>query len=164
MFTFGFVSSVTRDDVFRDSYKVWTERKEGLQKIVRDPQCPDKSVEQMTGWFHRLYGDSSVCFRELLERENAILRQICPLNLKKRNESLVEQGRVNADRMADFLSQKNPWFTKGPGELMLRRFFDMFAMQRLGYTGCEEEQTRLSFQIAKEFADGVVEQMGLVRY
>ncbi|AMQ10791.1 hypothetical protein [Brazilian marseillevirus] len=164
MFTFGFVTSVSRDDVLEDSYKVWTERKEGLQKIVRDPECPDRSAEQMSRWFQKYYGDSFVCFRELLERENAILRQICPKNLQKRNNSLVQQGRTNADRMAEFLSQKNPWFTKGAGELMLRRFFDMFAMQKLGYDGCEEEQTRLSFQIAKEFADGVIEQMGLVRY
>ncbi|AEA07093.1 conserved hypothetical protein [Lausannevirus] len=164
MFTFGFVPSVTRSDVVRDSYRVWTERKEGLQKIVRDPKCSDSSVGQMSLWFQKYYGESFVCLRELLEREDAILRQICPKNLKKRNDSLIEQGRVNADRMAEFFSQKNPWFTVGMGELMLRRFFDMFAMQKLGYPECETEQTRLSFQIAEQFSDGLVEQMGLVRY
>lgn len=164
MFTFGFTSSVSRADVFRDSYRVWTERKEGLQKIIREPECSDSSIGQMSLWFRKYYGETFVCLAELLEREDAIIRELCPKNSKKRNESLLAQGRTNADRMVEFLSQKNPWFTKGVGELMLRRFFDMFAMQKLGYSGCEDEQTRLSFQIAESFADGLVEQMGLVRY
>nr|WRK65147.1 hypothetical protein MarFTME_102 [Marseillevirus futianmevirus] len=160
MFTFGFVRTATHGGIFRDSYRVWTERKESLQKLVEGKEC-DSSIPKMLSWFSTFYPGSVVCFEELLQREDAILSRLSQVDGKE-FEKLVAQGRTNAERMADFLSQCNPWFLKGPGTLMLQRFFDMFVMQKLGYQGCGDEQTRLSFQIAEEFAKGLVEQLGLL--
>ncbi|BAU80148.1 hypothetical protein A9K97_gp203 [Tokyovirus A1] len=160
MFTFGFVRTATHGGIFRDSYRVWTERKESLQKIVEGKEG-DCSIPKMTAWFSAFYPDYSHCFEEFLQREDAIISRLSQVEGKE-FEKLVAQGRTNAERMAEFLSQHNPWFLKGPGALMLQRFFDMFVMQKLGYQGCQDEQTRLSFQIAEEFAKGLVEQLGLV--
>lgn len=115
----------------------------------------------MEYFFLMVYGKEKIsCLVELLERESVILARIASAN-RKQFPQLLDQGRTNSERLAKLFSDFNPYFTSGVGGQMLMRFFDMFAFQSIGEPGAEQEQFRLSFQIAKEFASGICEQLGL---